>query len=85
MTPPAESESCIGFSCSRRCSEPLKSVREVRQIDFGGLNYGSNRYVGASLDAWEGPKTFTSCPEAWHTFEDILEDDSDAIILVPHE
>ena len=38
MTPPAESESCIGFSCSRRCSEPLKSVREVRQIDFGGLN-----------------------------------------------
>ena len=38
MTPPAESESRNGFSCSRRCSEPLKSVREVRQIDFGGLN-----------------------------------------------
>ena len=38
MTPPAESESRNGFSCSGRCSEPLKSVREVRQIDFGGLN-----------------------------------------------
>ena len=47
--------------------------------------YGSNRYVGASLDAWEGPKTFTSCPEAWHTIEDILEDGFDAITLVPYE
>ena len=35
MTPLAESESRIGFSCSGRCSEPLKSVREAREIDFG--------------------------------------------------
>ena len=38
MTPPAESESRIGFSCSGRCSEPLESVGEARDIDFGGLN-----------------------------------------------
>ena len=38
MTPPAESESPIGFYCSRRCSEPLESVGEARDIDFGGLN-----------------------------------------------
>ena len=38
MTPPGVSESCIGFSCSRRCSEPLESVQEARDIDFGGLN-----------------------------------------------
>ena len=38
MTPPAESESRNGFSCSGRCSEPLESVREARKIDFGGLN-----------------------------------------------
>ena len=38
MTPPAESESRIGFYCSRRCSEPLESAREAREIEFGGLN-----------------------------------------------
>ena len=48
-------------------------------------HYGSKRCVGASLDAREGPKTFTSCPGAWHTIEDILEDDFDARIVVPYE
>ena len=47
--------------------------------------YGSKRCVGASLDAREGPKTFTSCPGAWHTIEDILEDGFEAITLVPYE
>ena len=47
--------------------------------------YGSNWYVDATLDAWEDAKTSTSCPEAWHTIEDILEGDFDAITLVPHE
>ena len=48
--------------------------------------YGSNWYVhvDATLDAWEDAKTSTSCPEAWHTIEDILEDGFDAITLVPH-
>ena len=30
----------------------------------------------------KGPETFTSCPETWHTLEDILEDGFDAIILI---
>ena len=33
----------------------------------------------------KGPKTFTSCPEAWYIIEDILEDGFDAITLIPHE
>ena len=37
MTPTAESESLIGFSCSGRCSEPLETAREAREIEFGGL------------------------------------------------
>ena len=38
MTPAAESESRIGLPCSGRCSEPLESDREAREIEFGGLN-----------------------------------------------
>ena len=41
--------------------------------------------MGASLDAREDSKTFTSCLEAWHTIEDIVEDGFDAIIVVPYE
>ena len=49
MTPPAESESRNGFSCSRRCSEPLKSVREVRQIyRFWRPEYGVHYFETAA-------------------------------------
>ena len=37
------------------------------------------------MDAREDPKTFTSCLEAWHTIEDIVEDGFDAIIVVPYK
>ena len=36
------------------------------------------------MDAREGPKTFTSCPGAWHTIEDTPKDGFDAIIMVPY-
>ena len=37
------------------------------------------------MDAREDSKTFTSCLEAWHTIEDIVEDGFDAIIVVPYK
>ena len=63
----------------------VPKVKGSRDMGCARRVYGSNWYVDATLDAWEDPKTSTSCPEAWHTIEDILEGDFDAITLVPHE
>ena len=61
MTPPAESETRIGFYCSRRSSEPLESAREAQEIDFGSLNDPLSfpfRDYPATLRQDSGPKRF---------------------------